>query len=429
MAKLFNLKTYEKIDGDKHITMRLKDQHEEPANVITERQLDDRRVDEKNVIMEKLLDAKRTGSAEVIIERNLNESKGLFAPLRNEKTSAGNINKIEEKRLKGHAVESEKYEASSQIPKQKRWWESLKEVSANSSNAVKTIKTAQSDGIVDEPSQVSTPRKKRRLLDDSYGYKGGMDKDLTEFKPEDAFGLAGKMEGAEDTAEVSNLDIPVGQEESDDDTDDNDSVWLDEVNGYKETREPISTMTFKFNFNPDKFVDLEDVRQAALDQVIKIKPNLEGKVSPMDFLSPDVSEDSGSIILTLIGEQYFEGEETESVETDIGNIIQSDKLFMGKKDIDGTPMITGLVYLTAEGIELAKNDPESFEKALSDSIMEVRPDLDKSIDTLIGSFNLSKAGEGKISFMVAENLPELDEDDEVTNIKASINDNFKITIL
>jgi len=29
--------------------------------------------------------------------------------------------------------------------------------------------------------------------------------------------------------------------------------------------------------------------------------------------------------------------------------------------------------------------------------------------------------------MVAENMPELD--DEVTNIKASINDNFKITIL
>ena len=405
MAKLFNLKTYEKIDGDKHITMRLKDQHEEPANVITERQLDDRRVDEKNVIMEKLLDAKRTGSAEVIIERNLNESKGLFAPLRNEKTSAGNINKIEEKRLKGHAVESEKYEASSQIPKQKRWWESLKEVSASSS-IVKTVKTAQFDDGVDEPSQVSAPRKKRRLLDDSYRYKGGMDKDLTEFKPEDAFGLAGKMEGAEDTAEISNLDIPVGQEVEDDNTDDNDSVWLDEVGGYKETRNPISAMIFKFNFNPDKFVDLEDVRQAALDQVLKLKPNLDGKVSTMDFLEPDVSEDSGSIILTLIGDQYFEDEETGGVETDIGNIIQSDKLFMGKKDIDGTPMITGLVYLTAEGIELAKNDPEAFEKALSDSIMEVRPDLDKSIDTLIGSFNLSKAGEGKISFMVAENLPE-----------------------
>ena len=423
MAKLFNLKTCEKIDGDKHITMRLKEQHEEPANVVTEKQLSDRRVDEKNVIMEKLLDAKRTGSAEVIIERNLNESKGLFAPLRDEKASAGNINKIEEKRLKGHAVESEKYEASSQIPKQKRWWENLKEVS--SSNEA-MIKTAELDDNEDIP---LTPRKKYKVHDsDSYRFKGGTEKDLTQFKPEDAFGLATKMEDAEETAEVSNLDIPVGQEETaEEDTDENDSVWLDEVNGYKESREPIATMTFKLNFNPEKFQDLEDIRQAALEEVIKLKPGLEGKISTMDFLEPDISEETGSIILPLIGDQYFEGEELDTEAVDIGNIIIPDKLFMGRKDVDGTPMITGLVYLTAEGIELAKNEPEEFEKALSDSIMEARPDLDKSIDTLIGSFNLSKAGEGKISFMVAENLPELD--DEVTNIKASINDNFKITIL
>lgn len=427
MAKLFNLKTYKKTPGDEHITMRLKEQHENTANVITEKQLSDRRVDEKNVIMEKLLDAKRTGGATVVTERNLNESKGMFAPLRNEKTYTGNINKVEEQRLKGKTAESEKYEPASEIPKKKRWWDNLKDANVEASTNI-SIRTSQ------------TSNKKRRVYDnDSFRFKTP-EKDLSQFRPEDAFGLATKMEGAEESVESPTMDIPVGEVEEDD-VDENmgdvrDGVWLDEANGYKETRSPIATMTFKFKFNAEQFQDLEDVRQAALEEAIKLKPNLEGKISTMDFLQPEISGEVGTILLPLIGDEYFEGDEAGG---DAGlsdmNIIDADKIYTGKKDVDGTPMVTGLVYLTKQGIEMAKNEPVEFEKALSDAIMEARPELDKVIDTLVGSFNLAKAPEGKVSFMVSENLPEEEgvSEEDIANAnmgtEASINDDFQITVI
>jgi len=436
MAKLFNLKTYQKIDGDQHITMRLKDQHQDPANVITEKQLDNGRVEEKNVIIEKLLEGKRVGSADVVTERNLNESKGMFAPLRDKTTYTGNINKLEEKRLKGHRSETEKYEISSQIPKQKRWWEHLKAEASNDS-MLKTAQVNSTDTIEDtsvlEPPTPKLPKKHKFFDNNTYRFKGGMDKDLTQFKPEEAFGLAGAFEGAEETGEIPTTDIPVTEVETSEDEISEGDIWLDEVNGYKETKTPIYTMTFKLRFDPDSFRDPEEIRQAALDKVLELKPSLKDKISIADFLDPEIQDDSGKIILPLIGESYFEGDTTEETNEDTSlNIIDAQKIYIGKKDVDGTPMLTGLVWLTPHGIELAKNEPEAFEQAFSDAVMEQRPELDRQIDTLVGSLNLSKVNDGKVSFLVSEIPQEENPENDaigVEGVEASLTKDFQITIL
>lgn len=115
---------FEKTDGDEHITYRLRKEHVDEQDTLTEDQLKDSRVEEKNVIMEALLESKRTGSADKITEKNLNDSKAKFGSAhRNEDAYTGDINKLEEKRLAGHKMEDEKYELAGETPKNLKWWE------------------------------------------------------------------------------------------------------------------------------------------------------------------------------------------------------------------------------------------------------------------------------------------------------------------
>jgi hypothetical protein len=125
--KKFNLKDYQKISGDEHIDTRLSKSRTEAPNVINEKQLEDYRGTEANVTIEKLLEKTRTGEEDEITEKRLDTHKSLFAnKYRNEDAHTGDMNKLEEQRLKNNPVEKEKYEAASETPKKQRWWEGVK---------------------------------------------------------------------------------------------------------------------------------------------------------------------------------------------------------------------------------------------------------------------------------------------------------------
>ena len=113
---------FEEVPADDHIDRRLQTQHEEPKNFITEEQLEDHnRFGEENSTIEKQLEKVRTGNSESLTEGCLNDNKKH----RNSKAYEGNINKLEEKRVKEakYLAEKEKYELSSSTPKALRWWE------------------------------------------------------------------------------------------------------------------------------------------------------------------------------------------------------------------------------------------------------------------------------------------------------------------
>ena len=125
--KKFNLKTYQKIDGDEHIDMRLEEARGNIPDVINEKQLEPYRAGENDVLTEKLLETKRIGEETEITEKRLDTHKPKFAnKYRNPSAHEGDMNKLEEQRLQGDPVEKEKYEMASETPKQFRWWEGVK---------------------------------------------------------------------------------------------------------------------------------------------------------------------------------------------------------------------------------------------------------------------------------------------------------------
>ena len=107
--------------GNTHINMQFKenDMRQDAPEFITEKQLKRDSKPEETVIMEKLLEAVRTGSgADALLERRLdNEKSTMGSKYRDPKAYEGDINKIEEKRLKTSKIEDEKYKASSEISK------------------------------------------------------------------------------------------------------------------------------------------------------------------------------------------------------------------------------------------------------------------------------------------------------------------------
>ena len=125
MTQKFNLKDYQKIDGDGVIEHRLKEEHTN-TNIedITEEQLEANRVPEKDVTIEALLNKNRGEYDFEIIERKLDTRKADFdIKLRNASAYEGDINKLEEKRLLNDPVEDEPYESASETPSKMRWWE------------------------------------------------------------------------------------------------------------------------------------------------------------------------------------------------------------------------------------------------------------------------------------------------------------------
>ena len=100
MSEKFNLKNYQKINGDMHIDKRLEEARQDAPNVINEKQLEDYRSEVANVSIEKLLEKNRTGEETETTERRLETHKPKFAnAYRNKDAYTGDMNKIEEQRL------------------------------------------------------------------------------------------------------------------------------------------------------------------------------------------------------------------------------------------------------------------------------------------------------------------------------------------
>jgi hypothetical protein len=165
----FNLSTYQKINGNEHIDMRLNKSREEAPDVINEKQLEDYRSKESDVLVEKLLEKNREGGADETTEKRLDTHKAKFAnKYRNPEAYEGDMNKLEEQRLSGDPVEKEKYESASSTPKQLRWWEGVKsEDGLKLAKEDKAIKVAQAlptyemepgtEGLIDEESTITPP--------------------------------------------------------------------------------------------------------------------------------------------------------------------------------------------------------------------------------------------------------------------------------
>ncbi len=237
--KKFNLKNYQQINGDKHIDMRLEEARKEAPDVINEKQLEDGRVEEKNVTIEKLLEKNRTGAEDEITEKRLDTHKSKFANnYRNEETYTGDINKLEEKRLKSDPIEKEAYSLASETPAKMKWWESIKSPDGlKVASKEQTIKTA-------APIVNVQPEDPENLLDPTQGVEEAEKTDIPTQDPSETW------DGDFKVQELSSMHI-VGK-----------PVFIP-------SNENPKFVTITLNYDPDdlKLQSKDSIKQAALDAI------------------------------------------------------------------------------------------------------------------------------------------------------------------
>ena len=403
----FNLKNYQKIDGDQHIDSRLQEQHEDSKNSITEDQLKDRRVGPKDVILESLLNGKRLGSAEVIIEKNLNDSKGMFAPLRNSETYTGNINKIEEKRLAGEKTEDEKYEPAAKTPKVEKWWEHLAKDSS------KIIVTA-------APNKNKNPL--RQVLEDDR-----MDK----FTPQKGFELAKEMGVGDDANEglvpdkgdVSEFIGSPNPEPQDEQEPLEKELGAGEMGmeftKSKVSEKPMPNMLFQLKFDPQTFDNNpETIKEEALDMILTKYPNLSGKISTDDFNDPTMKGPQSLITMVLIGPEYFKA----NTQVDLGSSLFNN-LEIEETDDGGTPVTLGRIKLSPQAVTMAKEDREGFLDAIEQYVIEEDPSLQNQ--NVSQYLDFSALAKGEVTFVLGANTP-TDSSETSETSETEVSEDFPI---
>jgi len=270
----FNLKNYKKINLDEHTEMRLKEQHSEAPDVINEAQLEKGRVPEKDVTIEALLEKNRTGGATEITEKRLDSDKSKFDnKYRNAETSKGNINKLEEQRLKNDPVENEKYEPASEVGKELRWWETKKSPDG--------LKVASSPSHIKK--QAQSPAE--------------LDMDI-----EDPI--------APEEAAVRNPGI-VLEDDQDFDITDNSPSGLGDARSMTIVKQKVLTgkipgiyIVLQYDTN-DFDGDKTSIALAAMSAVLSKTPELAGLIQMEDFLIKEGMEDlRGEVVLRGIGEEF-----------------------------------------------------------------------------------------------------------------------------
>jgi len=183
LKKLLSSKKKDKQGNQIETKLNVKNKKEEVPQELTEKLLQKHRKDTEETIMEKKLEKVRSGSQEVLVEGQLNKSKNTIVKHRNEATAKGNISKLEEKRLKGETMESEKQEPASEVDKPRRFWEAK---SPDGLKLAKSIKISQAldydiDMIEDElPRQ--TPDFKEKLSPETLMELDQLNRQDKEFK-------------------------------------------------------------------------------------------------------------------------------------------------------------------------------------------------------------------------------------------------------
>ena len=398
LKKMLLAKTAKKetINLDESISVRLKKQHEEAPNTVTEKQLEGNRLSEKDVTTEKQLEKVRTGSAEVIIEKNLNDSKGKFAPLRNDKTAKGDINKLEEKRLAGDRTEKEKYEVASGTQKTLKWWDGLKEAAAK-----KNVKTAQTDLYEDL-------QRNRENLSEGYEPEGaeGVGEDIAE-----------KFEGKA-LEDIPVKDAPVGEEEEEEGFDVPRRLTME-----RSKVDPATQMLFyTLSYNPFDFRGKpKALNQAALRTVLDVNPGLAGKIDATDFLPPKLQGGMGTITLRLAGPEYFEGGAGEEIEGGLEESTQGlfDNVTIEAVDAGGTPTTVGRVSFGDAAKDMAAENRVEFGKLLEKYVLEQKPELKGLVPEkgdLAALFDYGMLQDGEVTFAIGGVQTAADVGDEDVSI-------------
>lgn len=393
----FNLKTYQKINGDEHIDMRLKESRKDAPNVINEKQLEDYRATESNVTIEKMLADKRTGPDTEITEKRLDTHKSKFAnKYRNPAAYEGDLNKLEEQRLQGEPVEKEKYEAASEAPKQFRWWEGAKSPDGlKLAKSAKKVVMAQEDKEKAEEMEFDEPRWQEMKEEDV----DIVDDDTTEKK---------------DTAE--DFDIT----EKDDSTGPTGSIEVLKEKFLPNPDKPyLSGIYMVLGFNMFDFHgNEEEVKKAAFDKVTSLYPDLSGLISPDDFysVSDDADETSGlhTIKLRASGEEFAPFVEKSTAPQTEGTLVDYEnpemkEISYEEKTIDGTPMAVGRIDV---GVDVTEENKDSLVNQALGFISELHPNIKVEKDSL----DLTDLAGGEIRFFVGvEEMTEEDFPVEVTN--------------
>lgn len=285
--KNYRLANYEKIDGDKNVETRLREDSDvEPDNFITEKQLEGGRVDKKNTLVEDLLKDSRTGEGEVVIEKALNDSKSKLVKHRDEKTSKGNMNKLEEKRLANNPVEKQKYELFMEVPKKFKWWETKDKDGHIIAKNTKATKLARLSDEYDEN-------------EDDVNDFDVADIQEDELKENDTFVKVPEDIGVKDWKDINKV-LNVGEEESKryEKSEDRTMRILDPKESSDPTKYgkqehahpggPIHTIYLELIYNPDDFQSeagdrVREIKQTALDTVLIEMPELASYIDINDF--------------------------------------------------------------------------------------------------------------------------------------------------
>ena len=389
--KKFNLKTYQKINGNEHIDMRLNDTRGKIPDVINEKQLESYRATEANVIIEKLLDNKRTGEETEITEKRLDSHKPKFAnQYRNPKTYDGDMNKLEEQRLSGNPVEDEKYSSSSSVGKKMRWWEDVK-----SDDGLKVSKTIEKKTVTAQ-SQEKEPEEKE-----------------PEEKIEEMKFDKPRWEEIEEEEEDTKATVPPSSIEDFEITDRGvKSKASKEMVIKKEKYLPnpnkpyLSGVYMVLSYDPDAFGGKEEeIKNAAMEKVLLFKPEFAGLISTDDFMVTSDEAGEGIVKLRAVGSDFapvverLRSSPTETpVDPEVAELPEEvqpiREISFQEIDLEGTPMSVGRVKIDEPITE--ENKSEVLNKIV-DFVKSKHPRLEIDIDSL----DTKDIESGEIRFMVA----------------------------
>ena len=386
----FNLKNYKPSDGDAHLNKQLADEpRAKIPEEITEKQLDSHRAAQPEQITEKQLDAVRKDNEALLPEARLDNEKPHFdVKYRNSDAHNGDINKLEEQRVgKKNRNETETYEASSKPAKDRRWWENkdgnenlkIAKKTASLKDILKKMAEDVAHGEEEEPSGNDQDTELHEKYD--RGVRKTLDKMWPEMETgvDESTGETSEIMGTADESgspvvksapEISSLKMPDRE------------VWLvdskEGVAGDKSSQFPGAlgdlpyTSKTTIGFDPMEWPSLPEARKAALEKILEVRPDLDGKISMEDIPKhPRYVGDRGFLTLSLIGDEYRpEAASTES------QFTEDD---FGQTDAGGTPVFTGKVTFKADD-DIA--DRETLASDVAEYLNELHPELNITSDAL-----------------------------------------------
>lgn len=372
----FNLKTYKKQDGDVHTNKALQVDHVDAPNQITDKQLEkDKHVDNSpTVTTEKQLKDVRDDGDAITIEGRLNKAKPRFdIKHRNEDAYTGDINKLEEKRVASDKSEDEKYELASDTPKALRWWETktndgLKLATVNA--AMRKLSQTDEDFKEEEPDDILAP--KTRKPQDSQRFNelgkmwGAMEDGVDDTDPGNEF-VASPGRGDDFPVEDKDLGMGVSQD-----------LYI------AEKKDPIGVpgmpyaAYYSVGYDPAGWEDEDELRQAVINKIIDVRPDLEGKIFPdSEFLTPGKAIGTVSYYnLRLIGDEYDPKNAPKAELTNVpasaefgeGDFAEID---YGKTNVGGTPMIMGKVKINNSDAY----DPDEIKSVIAEFVSREHPEI------------------------------------------------------